>query len=80
MSHPGIFTRSGTVRTDGKGSRCRRPNVRESIRNGLDQRRREDPLCFSREYECHFGSPEDSLFTPDMIDRMVVDDFEPLSL
>jgi hypothetical protein len=46
----------------------------------LEARRREDPLRFSREYECHFGSAEDSLFTVDMIDRMAVDDFEPLSL
>src|SRR6516165_9916258 len=46
----------------------------------LAARRREDPLRFSREYECHFGSAEDSLFTVDMVDRMVVDDFEPLTL
>jgi hypothetical protein len=46
----------------------------------LDARRREDPLRFSREYECHFGSAEDLLFTVDMVDRMVVDDFEPLTL
>jgi hypothetical protein len=46
----------------------------------LEQRRRDDPLRFSREYECRFGSPEDSLFTPEMLDRMVVSDFEPLRL
>jgi Terminase large subunit, T4likevirus-type, N-terminal len=46
----------------------------------LEARRREDPLRFAREYECVFGSPEDSLFTPEMLDRMVTDDFEPLHL
>jgi len=46
----------------------------------LEARRREDPLRFSREYECHFGSPEDALFTVDMVDRMVGGDFEPLTL
>jgi hypothetical protein len=46
----------------------------------LEARRREDPLRFSREYECAFGSPEDSLFTPEMLDRMVTDNFEPLQL
>jgi hypothetical protein len=46
----------------------------------LEARRREDPLRFSREYECMFGSPSDSLFTPEMLDRMVANDFEPLQL
>jgi hypothetical protein len=46
----------------------------------LEARRREDPLRFAREYECQFGNPEDSLFTPEMLDRMVVSDFEPLHL
>jgi hypothetical protein len=46
----------------------------------LEARRREDPLRFAREYECMFGSPEDSLFTPEMLDRMVANDFEPLHL
>jgi hypothetical protein len=46
----------------------------------LDQRRREDPLRFGREYCCEFGSPEDSLFTPQMLDAMVANDFEPLVL
>src|SRR5215471_9812839 len=46
----------------------------------LEARRREDPLRFAREYECAFGSPEDSLFTPEMLDRMVTNDFEPLAL
>ena len=46
----------------------------------LAARKREDPLRFDREYMCRFGSPEDSLFTPEMLDRMVAHDFEPLSL
>jgi hypothetical protein len=46
----------------------------------LEQRRRDDPLHFDREYNCQFGSPEGSLFTPEMLDRMVVSDFEPLQL
>jgi len=46
----------------------------------LEARRREDPLRFAREYECQFGNPEDSLFTPEMLDRMVRNDFEPLDL
>jgi hypothetical protein len=49
-------------------------------REWLDQRKREDPLRFAREYECVFGSPEDSLFTLEMLDRMVANDFEPLYL
>lgn len=46
----------------------------------LAARKREDPLRYSREYECQFGSPEDSLFTPAMLDRMVARDFDPLDL
>jgi terminase large subunit-like protein len=46
----------------------------------LDARRRDDPLRFDREYLCRFGSPEDSLFSIEMLDRMVVSNFEPLSL
>src|SRR6516225_9446175 len=46
----------------------------------LEARRREDPLRFSREYCCEFGSPDDSLFTSEMVDRMVVNDFEPLAI
>jgi hypothetical protein len=49
-------------------------------REWLEQRRREDPLRFEREYCCRFGSPEDSLFTPEMLDRMVARDFEALHL
>jgi hypothetical protein len=46
----------------------------------LAARKREDPLRFAREYECQFGSPEDSLFTAAMLDAMVRRDFEPLHL
>ena len=46
----------------------------------LEARTREDPLRYDREFLCRFGSPEDSLFTPEMLDRMVAHDFEPLSL
>ena len=46
----------------------------------LEARRKEDPLRYNREYLCEFGNPEDSLFTVEMLDRMVVSDFEPLSL
>ena len=56
-------------------SRC--PRVSQ---DWLEQRRREDPLRYGREYECQFGSPEDSLFTPELLDRMVANDFEPLQL
>jgi hypothetical protein len=49
-------------------------------RGWLEARRREDPLRFSREYECAFSNPEDSLFTVEMLDRMVVNDFEPVAL
>jgi hypothetical protein len=41
----------------------------------LEERRRENPLSFEREYECRFGSAEGSLFTPAMLDRMVAADF-----
>jgi hypothetical protein len=44
----------------------------------LEARRRDDPLRYAREYECQFGSVEDALFTADMLDRCVVNDFEPL--
>jgi hypothetical protein len=57
-----------------KTSEC--PRV---AREWLEARKREEPLRFGREYECRFGSPEDSLFTPEMLDRMVAHDFEPLS-
>jgi hypothetical protein len=46
----------------------------------LEQRKLDNPLRFSREYLCEFGSAEDSLFTPEMVDRMVVNDYEPLRI
>jgi hypothetical protein len=46
----------------------------------LAARKKEDPLRYSREYECAFGSPEDSLFSPAMLDAMAARDFEPLRL
>jgi Phage terminase large subunit len=46
----------------------------------LEARKRDNPLRYNREYACQFGSPEDSLFTADIIDRMLVNDFEPLHL
>src|SRR5215469_15807462 len=46
----------------------------------LEQRRREDPMRFNREYLAEFSSPHDALFTADMLDRCVVNDYEPLSL
>jgi len=49
-------------------------------REWLEARRRDDPLRFSREYECVFGNPEDSLFSVELLDRMVSTDFEPLRL
>jgi hypothetical protein len=58
-----------------KTSEC--PRVRK---DWLAARKRDDPLRYAREYECVFGSPEDSLFTAEMLDRMVACDFEPLRL
>jgi len=46
----------------------------------LEARRNEDPLRYDREYLCRFGNPEDSLFTVEMLDRMVISNFEPLCL
>jgi hypothetical protein len=48
------------------------------LKEWLAARKKEDPLKYAREYECEFGSPEDSLFTAEMLDRMAVNDFEPL--
>jgi len=56
-------------------SRC--PRV---AREWLEARRKDDPLRYSREFECQFGSPEDSLFTAEMLDRAVTADFEPLAI
>jgi hypothetical protein len=66
---------SGWQRFEQPTSACPRVN-----KEWLEARRREDPLRFAREYECVFGSPEDSLFTPEMLDRMVTNDFEPLGI
>jgi hypothetical protein len=41
----------------------------------LEERRRENPLSFEREYCCKFGSAEGSLFTAAMLDRMAASDF-----
>jgi hypothetical protein len=49
-------------------------------REWLEARRREEPLRFSREYECQFGNPEDSLFSMEMLDAMERADFTPLCL
>jgi hypothetical protein len=68
-------TADGWERFEFKSSDCPRIS-----REWLEARRREDPLRFGREYECQFGSPEDSLFTPQMLDAMVASDFEPLVL
>lgn len=46
----------------------------------LEERRRENPLSFDREYCCKFGSAEGSLFTAAMLDRMVASDFEMFEL
>jgi hypothetical protein len=48
------------------------------LKEWLAARKKEDPLKYAREYECEFGSPEESLFTAEMLDRMAVNDFEPL--
>ena len=63
----------GWERMEFKSADCPRAS-----KEWLDARRREDPLRFAREYECQFGSPDDSLFTVEMVDRCVVGDFEPL--
>ncbi len=68
-------TADGWQRFEHKTADCPRVD-----KEWLEARKREDPLRFSREYECAFGSPEDSLFTPEMLDRMVVNDYEPLRL
>jgi hypothetical protein len=54
-------------------SRCPRVS-----REWLESRRKDDPLRFSREYECQFGTADAALFTAAMLDGCVVSDFEPL--
>jgi hypothetical protein len=46
----------------------------------LAEREREDPMNFKREYCCEFSSGDEGLFTNAMLDRMEVDDYEPLEL
>jgi hypothetical protein len=46
----------------------------------LEARRHDNPLRYRREFECQFGSPEECLFSAEMIDRMLTDDFEPLRI
>jgi len=46
----------------------------------LEARRKEDPMRFNREYLAEFSSPDDALFTADMLDRCVVNDYELLAL
>jgi hypothetical protein len=46
----------------------------------LEARRLDNPLRYNREYACEFGNPDDSLFSAEMIDRMLANDFEPLHL
>lgn len=46
----------------------------------LAQRRREDPLNFAREYECEFGSAEDSLFPDVLLAALEADNFEPFDV
>jgi Terminase large subunit, T4likevirus-type, N-terminal len=47
----------------------------------LEGRRKEDPLRFSREYECTFSTADEALFTLAMLDAMVAhaDDFRPFT-
>ena len=39
----------------------------------LEERRREDPLKFAREYECKWSAGEDCLFSDALLDRMTHD-------
>jgi hypothetical protein len=41
----------------------------------LDERRRDDPLNFPREYECQWGSAEDSLFPDELLNSLETSDF-----
>jgi hypothetical protein len=43
----------------------------------LDEKKRDNPLTFAREYECEWTGSEDGLFTAEMLDRCVAHDFEP---
>jgi hypothetical protein len=68
-------TADGWERVEFKTVECPRVS-----KEWLAARRREDPLRFSREYECAFGSADDSLFTAEMLDRAVTADFELIAL
>jgi hypothetical protein len=43
----------------------------------LEEKKRDNPLTYAREYECAWTGSEDGLFTAEMLDRCVVHDFEP---
>jgi Helicase len=63
----------GWQRVTVKGSECPRilPSFLEEERSALG------PLRFSQEYECEFIDPETSVFTSELIDQALTDDFEP---
>jgi hypothetical protein len=42
----------------------------------LEERRREDPLKFAREYECSWSAGADCLFSDELLDRITRDDYE----
>jgi hypothetical protein len=43
----------------------------------LEERRREDPHKFPREYQCRFAGGDDSLFPDSLLDSLVAHDFQP---
>lgn len=63
----------GWERIEVKGAECPRisPNFLEEERSALG------PMRFSQEYECEFIDPETSVFTTDLIQQALSDDFEP---
>ena len=42
----------------------------------LEERRREDPLKFAREYECSWSAGADCLLSDELLDRITRDDYE----
>jgi Terminase large subunit, T4likevirus-type, N-terminal len=42
----------------------------------LEERRREDPLKFAREYECSWSASADCLFSDELLDRITRNDYE----
>jgi len=42
----------------------------------LEERRREDPLKFAREYECSWSAGADCLFSDELLNRITRDDYE----